>query len=1125
MLSGLRTIAYRQRMAAERAEALLLHAEQSLTSASSEDDDYHESERYNNTDSNDTAMWRPNLQSYWLVLEAWSRAGNPYRANDLLRRMSVQASTGAGVVPDTKCYNLVLRAWTQPNAMGGKHLQKRIKGAKSLLEEMTSYHREQSNPFLAQVNDPTIECATATASAASGSCPPPPPDRISFNTVLRVYSQMAAENDSHNGNNHNRNAKEAADQCRALLQGMMTFQRDTQGQFPDAAPDVYTFNAVLDTVANCGGNGGGGADSLSSAQQAEDILAKMIEYARQLDKEQQEEHNSNNISGSRLNQTTESESAPASTSTYTSSPASPSRSGVMISAKPNVVTYNIVLKAYNRISDVDARAPQRAQELLQRMLNLYEAGDATVKPDVISYSTVLDCWSRVAGASSNGGGMSGKHSHSHSAPPLVADAPQRAEALLNKLLDLSDKSNDNEGDDNEDNWLSYTIPNTACFNAVVKAYAQCANQEDGVEKAEALVERMHDLYATQANVHVCPNPITYTTLFTAYGREGYKLNARYSNPTKSKSYLPMDDTHNSTEHTHKKPTAKEKVDALLEKMQTLAQSGDGLMSFLKPNTVTYTSIMDAITKTNVPGFEETAESILTNMENMYNDGKGDVHVAPNTRTYTAVIHAYAMSGRADAAQRADDILMRMQQAYRRGNPHCQPTSRVFNTIINAHAKSPNVAEGARKALVLMEKMQDMSNQRGGDKAVAPDTVTFNSVMTVLSKVGSEESAKQAQTLLHILEQQQHTFVYNRNCGPSVRSYGAALQAWANVETPEGAAQAQAMLDRMQIQQQIGDDEGDLQQNQQQQQVRPNTVCVNVVLSAWARSGHPEQAHKAHALFEQLCEGKILGENGMPVQPDVVSFNAALYACTHSHVGRNEEDYLTSDERRKSMRIALSIMKVLEESIQDTNAVNTSTNTGSDSVTTSSDSEARQNIRFNIQINQFIYATFFKVCLRLLRDNDNGKDGNGRERNKIMGGFFQQCCNRGMVDESVLSSIILGAPRIFDDTCRNQRSLQKLPKEWTRNATSIKTRVSSSSSSRNSKHDAGRQQQRRRSNNNSNPRQSNSSTNSRYNNDDGQHRPSSQPRQQPQQRQRQQPNRTQRQHHGRQDKVSGNIIQS
>lgn len=64
--------------------------------------------------------------------------------------------------------------------------------------------------------------------------------------------------------------------------------------------------------------------------------------------------------------------------------------------KPDQVSFNTVLNAWARNSRYDAEAPEKAEELLNLMYDLYYSGRfKAVKPDAFSYTTVINAWARA----------------------------------------------------------------------------------------------------------------------------------------------------------------------------------------------------------------------------------------------------------------------------------------------------------------------------------------------------------------------------------------------------------------------------------------------------------------------------------------------------------------------------------------------------------------------------------------------------------------------------------------------------------------------------------------------------------------------------------------------------------
>lgn len=81
-----------------------------------------------------------------------------------------------------------------------------------------------------------------------------------------------------------------------------------------------------------------------------------------------------------------------------------------------------------------------------------------------------------------------------------------------------------------------------------------------------------------------------------------------------------------------------------------------------------------------------AEEILVLMQKMNEEGSENVF--PNTISFSSVLNAHANSNEKDSAQKAEKILRHMQRLFEAGNTLVQPNAICFATVIKAFSRSP-----------------------------------------------------------------------------------------------------------------------------------------------------------------------------------------------------------------------------------------------------------------------------------------------------------------------------------------------------------------------------------------------------------------------------------------------------
>jgi hypothetical protein len=102
----------------------------------------------------------------------------------------------------------------------------------------------------------------------------------------------------------------------------------------------------------------------------------------------------------------------------------------------------------------------------------------------------------------------------------------------------------------------------------------------------------------------------------------------------------------------------------------IEQSQKG-MSNLKPDEVTFSSVMNCWARSKEKGAAERAERILTLLEE--NDFK------PSPTAYATVINAWSKSFDICAPERAMALLNKMEKSYEHGNESLRPNAYCFNS--------------------------------------------------------------------------------------------------------------------------------------------------------------------------------------------------------------------------------------------------------------------------------------------------------------------------------------------------------------------------------------------------------------------------------------------------------------
>lgn len=185
-------------------------------------------------------------------------------------------------------------------------------------------------------------------------------------------------------------------------------------------------------------------------------------------------------------------------------------------------------------------------------------------------------------------------------------------------------------------------------------------------------------------------------------------------------------------------------------------------------------------------------------------------------------------------------------------------------MLSAWAKSG--ARGApERAEAILRKMDELSKV---DDFVAPDNISFNTVLHAWARSNSKWAAKRAESILRHMDKLHEAGT--SNIQPDTVTYSTCINAWARAaayhtfnerDGISPARNAEAILHRME----------DVYQTGANPRAKPNLLVYNTVLNAWSKSGEHGAAKRACNILESM-------EKDNNIQPDVYSFTSVIDAC-------------------------------------------------------------------------------------------------------------------------------------------------------------------------------------------------------------------------------------------------------
>lgn len=332
---------------------------------------------------------------------------------------------------------------------------------------------------------------------------------------------------------------------------------------------------------------------------------------------------------------------------------------------------------------------------------------------------------------------------------------------------------------------------------------------------------------------------------------------------------------------------------------------------LQPTTHTYNTYLAGLR--NAASWSgkaaATAGTVLDEMIN--NHRKHGWHTKPNTRTYSLILNAFGNSTYKDSGRIAEKYLRRMQKAHQEGKEEYLADHGVpYNTkdpaankrkivtadaiayghVIRAYARDPSETSAGKARDLLLEVMDVEDGTVKPDLGLLSGTLSaFASVAgnARISKTRRYSAAQQAEEILEtwLSDMEWSDLESQMRDSPDmhlVAPYNACMNAWAKCDADDAALKAEAMLQRLLSNFTEG-----------RSSISPDTISFNTVLHGWARSCRkiPDAPRKAEELMRlqiQLVESEVLPESA---RPDKQTFSIVMSAYAKSnHVNKVTNTY-------------------------------------------------------------------------------------------------------------------------------------------------------------------------------------------------------------------------------------------
>jgi pentatricopeptide repeat protein len=466
-------------------------------------------------------------------------------------------------------------------------------------------------------------------------------------------------------------------------------------------------------------------------------------------------------------------------------------------------------------------SPERSEQLLWRMHQLYQDGYSSVRPNQISFNSTINAWakSRHPHAATKAEQLLGKMEQydckptSESYTPVLdawsrtRDPGPKVESMLDRLEEMHARGH------------NIQPPNKVSYLMGIRAWAR-TNQEHAANKAEALLRRMDQL-GNRGRSDLAPCVVVYSALIDTWSR--------------------------ST-----RVDAPERALALLREMQELSISGTVDVS---PNTITLNSVLDAFAR---QGRADEAHGLLNETESMVSDGQDTV--LPDIVSYSTVMKAYSKSRTSAAAEKASELLQELQKLSSSGASSLKPSVSTYTFAIVAWGNSQR-HDAAEQAENLLWHILELYNE--GDDDLKPNVVIANCVLRAWARSREGGATVRAESVFRWIED------HGAKLGiePDGTSYLHMIQAWAHSGRRLGHKNAEKYFNR--LRDLYFDDSNEIQLT---------TSHYNTTILALSKSESPGALQKAEDLVEEMLD---LSNSGHNVAPNAITLHYFVQALSAS----------------------------------------------------------------------------------------------------------------------------------------------------------------------------------------------------------------------------------------------------
>jgi pentatricopeptide repeat protein len=302
--------------------------------------------------------------------------------------------------------------------------------------------------------------------------------------------------------------------------------------------------------------------------------------------------------------------------------------------------------------------------------------------------------------------------------------------------------------------------------------------------------------------------------------------------------------------------------------------------------------LDFLAKSGQKDAAIRCEEMLLRIEALHNDGYYEK--SPDVVSYNSVINAYAQ-GKYARSSRSGNAKRLMKLMREKG---VKPNSITWNTLLRCILKEIVEKPSKEKVEEAESIISDM------EEAAIANTISYNTVISIVSKSGMNDSPRRAERWLQLM-------LKTDKIQPDTCSFNSVIHAYANfgkntLGAPDRARRAEDLIRQMERLHKSGDGN-----------VKPDVVSYSAVVNAYSKAA-PEDISCATRAMEILQRMEELYEGGdKDVKPNLRTYTSVINAFARIGAPEVADDLLSKMKKsHESGDISLKPDTVCYSSVLD-----------------------------------------------------------------------------------------------------------------------------------------------------------------------------------------------------------------